>query len=170
MGPSFPSSPAVSESKNEWELNSSCSYSTFNFGTHRCGYSNQVLEFVISESRKQGVRLILRLGNNIYEDFGGRRWGRLSSDDLSYTDEIDKGYFKQHVEVFKYNINTSLRLSFLIHLILAEFLAEAAYQSCLHRWPRNHGLGTDQRATPPSWSPLWRNPKRKFSRSPTRCW
>ena len=67
----------------------------------------QGLDFVISEAKKNGVRLILSLSNN-YKDFGGRpqyvNWARnagapVNSDDDFYTNEVVKGYYKNHVKV-----------------------------------------------------------------------
>lgn len=67
----------------------------------------QGLDFVISEARKYGIRLILSLSNN-YHDFGGRpqyvNWARaagasVNSDDEFYTNAIVKGYYKNHVKV-----------------------------------------------------------------------
>ena len=67
----------------------------------------QGLDFVISEAKKNGVRLILSLSNN-YKDFGGRpqyvNWARnagapVNSDDDFYANEVVKGYYKNHVKV-----------------------------------------------------------------------
>ncbi|RVW62608.1 Mannan endo-1,4-beta-mannosidase 5 [Vitis vinifera] len=66
----------------------------------------QGLDFVISEAKKNGVRLILSLSNN-YKDFGGRpqyvNWARnagapVNSDDDFYANEVVKGYYKNHVK------------------------------------------------------------------------
>ena len=66
----------------------------------------QGLDCVISEAKKNGVRLILSLSNN-YKDFGGRpqyvNWARnagapVNSDDF-YTNEVVKGHYKNHVKV-----------------------------------------------------------------------
>ncbi|XP_062153283.1 mannan endo-1,4-beta-mannosidase 5-like isoform X2 [Alnus glutinosa] len=66
----------------------------------------QGLDFVISEARKYGVRLILSLSNN-YKDYGGRlqyvQWARtagvpVNSDDDFYTNAAVKGYYKNHVK------------------------------------------------------------------------
>lgn len=73
----------------------------------------QALDFVVWEARKYKVRLILSLSNN-YQDFGGRaqyvRWARnggvqISSDDDFYTNEVVKGFYKNHVQVLYRNIN-----------------------------------------------------------------
>jgi endo-1,4-beta-mannosidase len=67
----------------------------------------QGLDFVISEARKYGVRLILALTNN-YQDYGGRpqyvKWARsagvaVNGDDDFYTNAVVKGYYKNHVKV-----------------------------------------------------------------------
>lgn len=63
---------------------------------------------MISEARKNGIRLVLTLSNN-YQDFGGRpqyvNWARsagvpVSNDDDFYTNAIIKGYYKNHVKVY----------------------------------------------------------------------
>ena len=67
----------------------------------------QGLDFVISEAKRYGVRLILSLSNN-YKDFGGRpqyvNWAKsagapVNKDDDFYTNEVVKGYYKNHVKV-----------------------------------------------------------------------
>ena len=63
---------------------------------------------MISEGRRNKIYLILSLVNN-YENFGGRKqyvqWGRergqnVSSDDGFYTNDVIKGYYKNHVKVY----------------------------------------------------------------------
>ncbi|ERN00800.1 hypothetical protein AMTR_s00103p00014500 [Amborella trichopoda] len=63
------------------------------------------LDFVTSEARRYGVRLILSFVNN-YKDLGGRpqfvQWARnqgqsLNSDDDFYTNHVVRGYYKNHV-------------------------------------------------------------------------
>ncbi|XP_034677432.1 mannan endo-1,4-beta-mannosidase 5-like [Vitis riparia] len=80
----------------------------------------QGLDFVISEARKNGVRLILSLSNN-YKDFGGRpqyvSWARnagapVNSDDDFYTNEVVKGYYKNHVKRVLTRINTITRVAY----------------------------------------------------------
>ncbi|KAK6925712.1 Glycoside hydrolase, family 5 [Dillenia turbinata] len=74
----------------------------------------QGLDFVISEARKYGVRLILSLVNN-YQDFGGRpqyvQWAKsagvmVNNDDDFYTNDILKGYYKNHAKKVITRINT----------------------------------------------------------------
>lgn len=80
----------------------------------------QGLDFVISEARKNGVHLILSLSNN-YKDFGGRpqyvSWARnagapVNSDDDFYTNEVVKGYYKNHVKRVLTRINTITRVAY----------------------------------------------------------
>lgn len=65
------------------------------------------LDFVISEARKYGVRLILSLVNN-YNDYGGRQqyvqWARgagvhVDGVDDFYTNPIVRGYYRDHINV-----------------------------------------------------------------------
>lgn len=74
----------------------------------------QALDFVISEAKKYGVRLILSLSNN-YKDFGGRsqyvNWARgagvpINTDDDFYTNQVVKGYYMNHVKRVLTRINT----------------------------------------------------------------
>lgn len=67
----------------------------------------QGLDFVVSEARKYGIRLILSFVNN-YKDFGGRpqyaQWARnagaqINSDDDFYTHPTLKDYYKNHIKV-----------------------------------------------------------------------
>lgn len=67
----------------------------------------QGLDFVISEAQKYGIRLILSLVNN-FKDFGGRaqyvQWAQnagaaVNGEDDFYTNEVVKGYYKNHVKV-----------------------------------------------------------------------
>ncbi|XP_052188694.1 mannan endo-1,4-beta-mannosidase 7-like [Diospyros lotus] len=66
----------------------------------------QGLDFVVSEARKYGVRLILSLVNN-YENFGGKKqyveWARsqgqnLASDDDFFTNSVVKQFYKNHIK------------------------------------------------------------------------
>ena len=68
----------------------------------------QALDFVVSEARKYGVRLVLTLTNNL-QDYGGRpqyvQWARstgepVNSDDDFYTNAVMKGYYKNYVKVY----------------------------------------------------------------------
>lgn len=65
------------------------------------------LDFVISEARKYGIKLVLSLVNN-YADFGGKKqyvdWARsqgqyLTADDDFFTNPVVKGYYKNHIKV-----------------------------------------------------------------------
>ncbi|XP_074572465.1 mannan endo-1,4-beta-mannosidase 1-like [Curcuma longa] len=67
----------------------------------------QGLDFVVSEARKFGARLILSLANN-YDNFGGKKqyveWGRLqgqsiASEDEFFTNPVVKDFYKNHVKV-----------------------------------------------------------------------
>ncbi|XP_059636584.1 mannan endo-1,4-beta-mannosidase 7-like [Cornus florida] len=66
----------------------------------------QGLDFVISEARKYGIKLILSLVNN-YENLGGKKqyvdWARnqgqyLRSDDDFFSNSVVKGYYKNHIK------------------------------------------------------------------------
>lgn len=72
------------------------------------------LDFVISEARRYGVRLILSLVNN-YDSFGGKKqyvqWARgqghnIGSDDEFFTNAVVKGYYKNHVKTVLTRFNT----------------------------------------------------------------
>ncbi|KAL7603568.1 hypothetical protein Lser_V15G19109 [Lactuca serriola] len=74
----------------------------------------QGLDFVVSEARKYGIRLILSFVNN-FKDFGGRLqyidWAKkagvpISSDDDFYTNPIVKEYYKNHVQRIITRVNT----------------------------------------------------------------
>lgn len=65
---------------------------------------------MISEARKNGIRLVLTLSNN-YQDFGGRpqyvNWARgagvpVNNDDDFYINSIIKDYYKNHVKVYTF--------------------------------------------------------------------
>ncbi|CBI17042.3 hypothetical protein VitviT2T_029214 [Vitis vinifera] len=80
----------------------------------------QGLDFVISEAKRYGVRLILSLSNN-YKDFGGRpqyvNWAKsagapVNKDDDFYTNEVVKGYYKNHVKRVLTRINTITRVAY----------------------------------------------------------
>ncbi|CAI9114785.1 OLC1v1015587C3 [Oldenlandia corymbosa var. corymbosa] len=80
----------------------------------------QALDFVISEARKYGVRLILSLSNN-YKDYGGRpqyvKWARdagvhVNSDDDFYTNNVVKTYYKNHIKKVLTRINTITRIAY----------------------------------------------------------
>ncbi|XP_020584642.1 mannan endo-1,4-beta-mannosidase 1-like [Phalaenopsis equestris] len=74
----------------------------------------QGLDFVISEARRYGIWLILSLVNN-YENFGGKpqyvQWARnqgesIGSDDEFFTNNVVKGYYKNHVKTVLTRKNT----------------------------------------------------------------
>ncbi|KAJ7944251.1 Mannan endo-1,4-beta-mannosidase-like protein [Quillaja saponaria] len=76
------------------------------------------LDFVISEARKYGIKLILSLVNN-YESFGGKKqyvnWARsqgqyLTSDDDFFRSPVVKGYYKNHIKTVlnRYNSFTGI--------------------------------------------------------------
>lgn len=70
-----------------------------------CG--SKGLDFVISEARKYGIKLVLSMVNN-YDQFGGKKqyvnWARgqgqsISSDDDFFTNSVVKQYYKNHIKV-----------------------------------------------------------------------
>nr|XP_043609588.1 putative mannan endo-1,4-beta-mannosidase 9 [Erigeron canadensis] len=72
------------------------------------------LDFVISEAKKHGLHLILSLCNN-WDDFGGRKqyvqWARdqghyLNNDDEFFSNEVTRGYYKNHVKSILNRLNT----------------------------------------------------------------
>ncbi|WOL14491.1 hypothetical protein Cni_G23271 [Canna indica] len=74
----------------------------------------QGLDFVVSEARKYGIRLILSLVNN-YESFGGKKqyvqWARdqgqnIESEDEFFTNPVVRGYYKNHVKTVLTRVNT----------------------------------------------------------------
>ncbi|KAL3840295.1 hypothetical protein ACJIZ3_024886 [Penstemon smallii] len=74
-----------------------------------CFYNEKMfqgLDFVISEARKYGIKLILSLVNN-YEAFGGKKqyvnWARnqgqnIFSDDDFFTNSVVQGFYKNHIK------------------------------------------------------------------------
>ncbi|XP_065009371.1 mannan endo-1,4-beta-mannosidase 1-like [Musa acuminata AAA Group] len=80
-------------------------------------YSEQIflgLDFVVSEARKYGIKLILSLVNN-YDSFGGKKqyvqWARdqgenIGSDDEFFTNPVVKGYYKSHIKTVVTRVNT----------------------------------------------------------------
>ncbi|XP_042394863.1 mannan endo-1,4-beta-mannosidase 1-like isoform X1 [Zingiber officinale] len=74
----------------------------------------QGLDFVVSEARKFGTRMILSLANN-YDNFGGKKqyveWGRLqgqiiASEDEFFTNPVVKDFYKNHVKAVLTRVNT----------------------------------------------------------------
>ncbi|XP_058087633.1 mannan endo-1,4-beta-mannosidase 7-like [Magnolia sinica] len=72
------------------------------------------LDFVISEAKRHGIKLILSLVNN-YENFGGKKqyvqWARnqgqyLTSDDDFFSNSVIKGYYKNHVKTVLTRFNS----------------------------------------------------------------
>ncbi|KAI4336861.1 hypothetical protein L6164_015338 [Bauhinia variegata] len=66
----------------------------------------QGLDFVISEARKYGIKLVLSLVNN-YDNLGGKKqyvdWARsqgqsINSEDDFFTNPVVKGYYKNHIK------------------------------------------------------------------------
>ncbi|GJM93650.1 hypothetical protein PR202_ga10228 [Eleusine coracana subsp. coracana] len=73
----------------------------------------QGLDFVLSEARKYGIKVILSLVNN-YDTFGGRKqyvnWARgqgqnIGSDDEFFTNPVVKGFYKNHVKTVLTRVN-----------------------------------------------------------------
>ncbi|XP_009621242.2 mannan endo-1,4-beta-mannosidase 1 [Nicotiana tomentosiformis] len=80
----------------------------------------QGLDFVISEAKKYGVRLILSFVNN-WNDFGGKaqyaQWARnagaqINSDDDFYTHPMLKSYYKNHIKNVVTRFNTITRVAY----------------------------------------------------------
>ncbi|ERM99694.1 mannan endo-1,4-beta-mannosidase 5 [Amborella trichopoda] len=80
----------------------------------------QGLDFVISEARRHGIRLILSLTNN-YNDYGGRaqyvKWARdagahVGSDDDFYTNPLLKTYYKNHVKRVITRVNSITKIAY----------------------------------------------------------
>ena len=68
------------------------------------------MDFVVSEARKYGLKLILSLVNN-YDNFGGKKqyvqWARnqgqyIQSDDEFFSNPLVKSFYKNHVKVVHY--------------------------------------------------------------------
>ncbi|KAI0531344.1 hypothetical protein KFK09_000897 [Dendrobium nobile] len=80
----------------------------------------QALDFVISEAKKNNIRLILSLTNSM-EGYGGKaqyvKWGKaaglnLTSDDDFYTNPIVKGYYKAYVKTVLNRVNTFTNITY----------------------------------------------------------
>lgn len=87
------------------------------------------LDFVISEARKYGIKLVLSMVNN-YDQFGGKKqyvnWARgqgqpISSDDDFFTNSVVKQYYKNHIKVITFNPSHSSVL-FLPFVVLFFFI------------------------------------------------
>ncbi|KAE9593336.1 putative mannan endo-1,4-beta-mannosidase [Lupinus albus] len=80
----------------------------------------QALDFVVSEARKYNVKLIMSLINN-FKDLGGRfqylQWAKdagvqIMSDDDFYTNEVVRGYYKNHVKKVLTRVNTITKIAY----------------------------------------------------------
>ncbi|KAI3464261.1 hypothetical protein Pfo_020924 [Paulownia fortunei] len=80
----------------------------------------QGLDFVISEAKKYGIRLILSFVNN-YNDFGGKQqyaqWARnagvkINGDDDFYTHPVLRSYYKNHINRVVTRFNTITRIAY----------------------------------------------------------
>ncbi|GAV71761.1 Cellulase domain-containing protein [Cephalotus follicularis] len=74
----------------------------------------QGLDFVISEAKKYGIKLVLSLVNN-YDQYGGKKqyvnWARnqgqpISSDEEFFTNSVVKGYYKNHIKTVLTRVNS----------------------------------------------------------------
>ncbi|KAK9742685.1 hypothetical protein RND81_03G190800 [Saponaria officinalis] len=83
------------------------------------GYYNeqmfQGLDFIISEAKKYGIKLILSLVNN-YKDYGGRQqyveWANLTAEDDFYTNPTVKYFYKNHVKAVLTRMNTITNIAY----------------------------------------------------------
>ncbi|MCO5561257.1 hypothetical protein L7F22_014878 [Adiantum nelumboides] len=84
----------------------------------------QGLDFVLSEAKRIGIRLILSLCNN-WREYGGKaqyvQWARnssagggssLSSEDAFFSDPTAKGFYKNHIKTVLTRINTITGVSY----------------------------------------------------------
>ncbi|KAK9757679.1 hypothetical protein RND81_01G178800 [Saponaria officinalis] len=75
----------------------------------------QGLDFVVSEAKKYGIKLILSLVNN-YKDYGGRpqyiQWAHLSNEDDFYTNPVVKGFYKNHIKTVLTRVNTFTKVAY----------------------------------------------------------
>lgn len=80
----------------------------------------QALDFVISEAKRNKIRLILSLVNN-WDAYGGKAqyvtWGRnaglnLHSNDAFFSDPTLKNYFKSHIKVILNRVNTLTNVAY----------------------------------------------------------
>ncbi|CAL9119058.1 unnamed protein product [Musa textilis] len=78
------------------------------------------LDFVVSEAKNNGIRLILSLINN-FKDYGGRpqyvQWARnagesIQTDDDFYTNAKVKQYYKNHVQKVLTRVNTITKIAY----------------------------------------------------------
>ena len=84
------------------------------------------LDFVISEAKKHGIKLVLSLVNN-YENFGGKKqyvnWARsqgqsVSSDDDFFTNSLIKDFYKNHIKVTTTSVSLFLLSAYYILLLM----------------------------------------------------
>ncbi|KAL9227852.1 hypothetical protein vseg_003496 [Gypsophila vaccaria] len=80
----------------------------------------QALDFVVSEAKRNKIRLILSLVNN-WSDYGGKqqyvKWGKdaglnVSSEDDFFTDSTLKTYYKNHVKTVLNRVNTYTNVTY----------------------------------------------------------
>ncbi|XP_074277208.1 mannan endo-1,4-beta-mannosidase 6-like [Silene latifolia] len=80
----------------------------------------QALDFVVSEAKKNKIRVILSLVNN-WSDYGGKqqyvKWGKdagcnVSSDDDFFTDPTLRTYYKNHVKTVLNRVNTYTNVTY----------------------------------------------------------
>ncbi|KAL9228762.1 hypothetical protein vseg_004309 [Gypsophila vaccaria] len=75
----------------------------------------QGLDFVVSEAKNNGIKLILSLVNN-YKDYGGRQqyiqWANLSNEDDFYTNSVVKGFYKNHIKTVLTRVNTFTKVAY----------------------------------------------------------
>ncbi|KAJ4790408.1 hypothetical protein LUZ62_041654 [Rhynchospora pubera] len=80
----------------------------------------QALDYVISEAKNHGIRLILSLVNN-FKDFGGRaqyvKWAQqageaVNSKDDFYTNELVKQYYRNHIKRVLTRINSITQMAY----------------------------------------------------------
>ncbi|RZR83523.1 hypothetical protein BHM03_00010146 [Ensete ventricosum] len=112
------------------------------------------LDFVVSEARRYGIRLILSLANN-YDTFGGKKqyvqWARnqgqyIASDDDFFTNPVVGGFYKNHVKVRRRQTFSKLQEFFfppsfhicrdrIMSLILYfHVVLDCSHESQLHHW------------------------------------
>ncbi|KAJ8476438.1 hypothetical protein OPV22_020165 [Ensete ventricosum] len=80
----------------------------------------QALDFVVSEAKNHGIRLMLSLINN-FKDFGGKaqyvQWARdagesIKTEDDFYTNAKVKQYYKNHVQKVLTRVNTVTKIAY----------------------------------------------------------
>ncbi|EOA29661.1 hypothetical protein CARUB_v10015594mg [Capsella rubella] len=80
----------------------------------------QGLDFVISEAKRVGLKMIIPLVNN-WSDYGGKKqyvdWAKskgekVSSDDDFYTNSLTKQFYKNHVKTIVNRVNTFTKVAY----------------------------------------------------------